>query len=52
LAYLASIDKVEDGGLTIYGGFHSDQWRDFKTFLKFNMDNGKITKMAEGQASY
>jgi hypothetical protein len=52
LAYLASIDKVEDGGLTIYGAFHSDQWGDFKTFLKFNVDNGKITKMAVGQASY
>jgi hypothetical protein len=52
LAYLASIDKVEDGGLTIYGGFHSDQWGDFKTFLKFNVDNGKIIKMAVGQTSY
>ena len=30
LAYLASIDKVEDRGLTIYGRFHSDQWGDFK----------------------
>jgi hypothetical protein len=25
LAYLSSIDKVEDEGLTIYGKFHSDQ---------------------------
>ena len=52
LAYLASIDKVEDRGLTIYGRFHSDQWGDFKTFLKFHVDNGKITKMAVGQANY
>ena len=42
LAYLASIDKVEDRGLTIYGRFHSDQWGDFKTHLKFYVDNGKI----------
>jgi hypothetical protein len=52
LAYLASIDKVEDGGLTIYGMFHSDQWGEFKTFLKFHVDNGKITKMVVGQVEY
>jgi hypothetical protein len=52
LAYLSSIDKVEDGGLTVYGRFHSDQWGDFRTFLKFHVDNGKITKMAVGQISY
>ena len=45
LAYLTSIDKVEDGGQTIYGRFHSDQWGDFKTFLRFHFENGKITKM-------
>jgi hypothetical protein len=26
--------------------------RDFKTFLKFHVDNGKITKIAVGQISY
>jgi hypothetical protein len=51
-AYLASIDKVEDGGLTIYGRFHSDQWGDFKTFLRFHVEKGKITKMAVGQVDY
>jgi hypothetical protein len=49
LAYLASIDKVEDDGLTIYGMFHSDKWGDFKTFLRFHVENGKINKMAVGQ---
>jgi hypothetical protein len=39
LAYLASIDKVEDGGLMIYGRFHSDQWGDFNTFMRFYVDN-------------
>ncbi len=52
LAYLASIDKVEDGGLTIYGRFHSDKWGDFKTFLRFHVENGKITKLAVGQTNY
>lgn len=52
LAYLASIDKVEDRGLTIYGRFHSDQWGDFKTFLRFRIENGKIAKMAVGQVDY
>jgi hypothetical protein len=47
--YLASIDKVEDGGLTIYGRFHSDQWEDFRTFMRFRVENGKITKMEIGQ---
>ena len=49
---LASIDKVEDGGLTIYGMFHSDQWGDFKTFLRFHVDNEKITKLEVGQTDY
>jgi hypothetical protein len=39
LAYLASIDKVEDGGLTIYGRLHSDQWGDFNTFMRFYVEN-------------
>jgi hypothetical protein len=49
IAYLASIDKVEDGGLTIFGKFHSDQWGDFKTFMRFHVENNKITKMEVGQ---
>jgi hypothetical protein len=52
LAYLASIDKVEDGGLMIYGRFHSDKWGDFKTFLRFHVENGRITKMDVGQTDY
>src|SRR5215207_3720491 len=52
LAYLASVDKVEDGGLTVYGKFHSDRWGDFKTFLRFHVENGKITKLDVGQADY
>ena len=49
VAYLASIDKVEDGGLTIYGKFHSDQWGNFKTFMRFHVENDKITKMEVGK---
>jgi hypothetical protein len=49
IAYLASVDKVEDGGLTIYGKFHSDQWEDFKTFMRFHVENDKITKLEVGQ---
>ena len=52
LAYLTSIDKVEDGGQTIYGRFHSDQCGDFKTFLRFHIENGKITKLDVGQTDY
>jgi hypothetical protein len=52
VAYLASIDKVEDGGLMIYGKFHSDQWADFKSFMRFHVKNDKITKMEAGQIDY
>jgi hypothetical protein len=51
-AYLASIDRVEDAGLTIYGSFHSDRWGDFKTFLRFSVDDGKITGLAVGQINH
>jgi hypothetical protein len=36
VAYLASIDKVEDEERTIYGRFHSYQGGDFKSFLRFH----------------
>jgi hypothetical protein len=52
VAYLASIDKVQHGGLMIYGKFHSDQWGDFKTFMRFHVENDKITKMEVGQTDY
>jgi hypothetical protein len=52
VAYLASVDKVQDRGLMIYGRFHSDQWGDFKTFLRFHVENGKISKMDVGQTNY
>ena len=49
----ASIDKVEDNGLSIYGKFHSDTWGNFKTYFKFHVDNNnKIYKLEIGQANY
>lgn len=48
-----SIDKVENGGLSIYGRFHSDQWGDFKTYFKFQVNEaGEISRLDIGQASY
>lgn len=48
-----SIDKVEQGGLHLYGKFHSDQWGDFKTYFKFTIGaDEKISKLEIGQASY
>ena len=48
-----SIDKVENNGLHIYGGFHSDQWGDFKTYFKFHINTeGKIYRLDIGQADY
>jgi len=48
-----SIDKVENNGLEVYGHFHSDQWGDFKTCFKFQVNReGKIARLDIGQASY
>jgi hypothetical protein len=48
-----SIDKVEHNGLDVYGHFHSDQWGDFKTYMKFHLQaDGKINRLDIGQASY
>jgi hypothetical protein len=48
-----SIDKIENKGLDLYGKFHSDQWGDFKTYFKFQINSaGKITRLDIGQANY
>jgi len=47
------IDKVENNGMEVYGDFHSDQWGDFKTYFKFQLNKeGKITRLDIGQAAY
>jgi hypothetical protein len=52
LAYVISIDKVEDGGLTFYARYHSDKWGDFKTFWRFAMKDGRISKLDVGATDY
>lgn len=48
-----TIDKVENGGLDIYGKFHSDQWGNFKVFFKFHMNGeGQFSRLDIGQANY
>ncbi|MFL6406539.1 MAG: hypothetical protein ACJ71P_05315 [Nitrososphaeraceae archaeon] len=32
-----------------YGKFHSDQWGDFKTFIRFHVEDDKITKLEVGE---
>ncbi|AUH50942.1 hypothetical protein CXB49_09015 [Chromobacterium sp. ATCC 53434] len=45
------IDRVENQGLDIYGGFHSDRWGEFDTYFKFHLDpSGKINQLDIGQA--
>lgn len=51
-AYLISVDKVEDGGLTFYARYHSDKWGDFKTFWRFVVRAGKISKLDVGATDY
>lgn len=49
----ASIDKVEDNGLSVYGRFHTEKWGDFKTYFKFHLrPDGKFSRLDIGQASY
>lgn len=46
-----SIDSVANNGLDIYGQFQSDQWGDFRTYFKFQVNQqGKITRLEIGQA--
>jgi hypothetical protein len=49
---ILSIDKVEEGGLTFYASYHSDKWGDFKTFWRFVLENGRVTKLDVGATSY
>lgn len=51
-AYIISIDKVEDGGLTFYARYHSDKWGDFKTFWRFALRDDKISKLDVGATDY
>ena len=51
-AYLTSIDKVEDGGLSFYARYHSDKWGDFKTFWRFKVEDGRISKLDVGATDY
>jgi hypothetical protein len=47
-----SIDKIEDYSLSIYGKFHSDTWRDFKTYFKFHINKaGKKDRLEIGQSN-
>ena len=51
-AYIISIDRAEDGGLTFYASYHSDKWGDFRTFWKFVVEGGKISRLDVGATSY
>lgn len=45
-----SIDHVADNGLSLSGNFHSDQWGDFKTTFKFQLNkSGKFDRLDIGQ---
>lgn len=47
-----SIDRVENNGLDLTGGFHSDQWGDFQTYCRFRLSRaGKIHRLDIGQAT-
>jgi hypothetical protein len=52
LAYIISIDKVEEDGLTFYARYHSDKWGDFKTFWRFKLKDGKISQLDVGATDY
>lgn len=48
---LTGIDREENGGLTLFGRFHSAQWGTFKTFLRFHQRGDKFCGLDVGQVS-
>lgn len=44
-----SINREEENGTLIHSDFHSERWGDFKTFWKFTLENGKISRLDVGQ---
>jgi hypothetical protein len=46
---LTTVDRQEDEGLTIVGKFHSSRWGDFNTMMRFQVQNGTITRLDIGQ---
>jgi hypothetical protein len=48
-AYVTAVDRTEDEGRTLYTRFHSDQWGDFKSFMRFTITGDKITRLDVGQ---
>lgn len=46
-----SIDRVENRGLDLIGGFHSERWGDFRTYFRFQLGaSGRIKRLDIGQA--
>jgi hypothetical protein len=46
-----SIDSVENAGLDLIGGFHSDEWGDFRSYFRFHLSaDGRIKRLDIGQA--
>jgi len=50
--WVTEVDKIENDGLLLYAKFHSDQWGDFKTTMKFALRDGKISRLDVAQADY
>ncbi|MEZ4827963.1 MAG: hypothetical protein R3C61_17020 [Bacteroidia bacterium] len=46
--FIQGVERVEDKGLTVYARFHSAQWGTFPTFWKFEIRNGKISRLDVG----
>ncbi len=47
-----SIDRVENHGLNLTGGFHSDRWGDFPAYFRFHLSQAnKIKRLEIGQAA-
>src|ERR1044072_4057696 len=46
-----SIDQVDNHGLDLVGGFHSDRWGDFRTYFRFRLSpGGEVSRLEIGQA--
>jgi hypothetical protein len=48
---LMTVERQEDDGLSIVGKFHSSRWGEFNTFMRFQVQNGVITRLDLGQVN-
>lgn len=51
--YFTRIDRTEDKGLSVFGGFHTEQFGDFQACFRFRLNEaGKVCRLDILQEAY